>query len=241
MTKFLTGKVAVVTGATRGIGRAIAERLLDEGARVAICGRSPDSVARAVEELARRHGGEVMGEAADVSRLEDVNRFFARVDERFGGLDVLVNNAGIGIFRSVAQLSPDDWHRTIDLNLTGVYYCCHAALPRFKQRPGGGYVIQIGSLAGKNPFAGGAAYNASKFGLIGFSEAMMLDHRHDNVRVSTIMPGSVDTEFGGAGSRADWKIAPDDIAEVVVTLLRMPERTLISRVEIRPSRPQKQG
>lgn len=241
MSKFLTGKVALVTGATRGIGRAIAERLLDEGARVAICGRSADSVARAVEELASQHGGEVIGEAADVSRLEDVNRLFAKVDERFGGLDVLVNNAGIGIFRKVAEISPEEWHRTVDLNLTGVYYCCHAALPRFKQRAGGGYVIQIGSLAGKNPFAGGAAYNASKFGLIGFSEAMMLDHRHDNVRVSTIMPGSVDTEFGGTASHSGWKIAPGDIAEVVVMLLRMPERTLVSRVEMRPSRPPKQG
>lgn len=240
MSKFLTGKVAIVTGATRGIGRAIASRLLEEGAGVAICGRSADAVSQAVGELSREHGGEVMGEAADVSRLEDVNRLFERVDERFGGLDILVNNAGVGIFRSVADLSPDDWRRTIDVNLTGVYYCCHAALPRFKQRPEGGYVIQIGSLAGKNPFAGGAAYNASKFGLIGFSEAMMLDHRHDNVRVSTIMPGSVDTEFGGAGSQgAAWKIAAEDIANVVVTLLQMPQRTLISRVEMRPSRPRK--
>ncbi|MDQ6699374.1 MAG: SDR family oxidoreductase [Acidobacteriota bacterium] len=241
MSKFLAGKVAVVTGATRGIGRSIATRLLDEGARVAICGRSSDAVSRAVDEMSK-HGGEVMGEAADVSRLEDVNRLFARVDERFGGLDILVNNAGVGVFRSVAELSPEDWHRTIDLNLTGVYYCCHAALPLFKKRPEGGYVIQIGSLAGKNPFAGGAAYNASKFGLIGFSEAMMLDHRHDNIRVSTIMPGSVDTAFGGvASAHADWKIAPEDIADVVMALLLMPQRTLISRVEVRPSRPKKES
>ncbi len=239
MSKFLNGKVALVTGATRGIGRAIAERLLDDGARVAVCGRSAESVSRTVEELSRRYGGEVMGETADVSRLEDVTRLFARVDERFGRLDILVNNAGAGVFKSVAELSPEDWHRMIDLNLTGVYYCCHAALPRFKKLPEGGYVIQIGSLAGRNPFAGGAAYNASKFGLIGFSEAMMLDHRHDNVRVSTIMPGSVDTSFGGAASSGgDWKIAPEDVAQVVVALLQMPRRTLISRVEMRPSRPQ---
>ncbi|MDQ6706732.1 MAG: SDR family oxidoreductase [Acidobacteriota bacterium] len=242
MSEFLAGKVAVVTGATRGIGRAIAARLSKEGARVAICGRTPDGVFKAVEELSAQKGAEVMGEAADVSRLEDVERLFARVDERFGGLDILVNNAGIGVFKNVAELSPEDWRRTIDLNLTGVYYCCHAALPRFRKRPEGGYVIQIGSLAGKNPFAGGAAYNASKFGLIGFSEAMMLDHRHDNVRVSTIMPGSVDTAFGGVASPgANWKIAPEDIADVVVALLQMPQRTLISRIEMRPSRPRKDG
>ncbi|MDQ2899952.1 MAG: SDR family oxidoreductase [Acidobacteriota bacterium] len=242
---FLAGQVAMVTGGTRGIGRAIAERLLREGARVAICGRSQDGVARAVDEMSTNPGGEIMGERADVASLEDVRNFFAKVDDRFGKLDILINNAGVGIFRSVAELAPEDWHRMIDLNLTGVYYCCHEALPRFRKGGKGGYVINIGSLAGKNPFAGGAGYNASKFGLNGFAEAMMLDHRNDDVRVSTIMPGSVDTDFGSevnpGGSRADWKIAPEDIAEVVVALVRMPQRTLISRVEIRPSKPKKQS
>jgi NAD(P)-dependent dehydrogenase (short-subunit alcohol dehydrogenase family) len=168
--------------------------------------------------------------------LEDVRRFFETVAERFPGLDVLVNNAGAGAFASVDRLTPAEWHSMIDLNLTGVFYCCHYALPLIKQR-GGGFVINISSLAGKNPFAGGAAYNASKFGLNGFSEAMMLDLRYDKIRVSYIMPGSVDTDFGGQAGRSDWKIAPEDVAEVAAMLLRMPERTLVSRVEMRPSRP----
>jgi len=239
MDKFLSGKVAVVTGGTRGIGRAIAERLLEEGASVAICGRSPDSVARAAEEMARSTGGKVLGEAADVSKPEDVRRLFGRVDAELGDLRILINNAGVGIFQRVADMSIEEWHQMIDLNLSGVFYCCREALPRFNNR-GGGYIINISSLAGKNAFAGGAAYNASKFGLNGFSEAMMLDHRYENVRVSYIMPGSVDTKFGtGSAAHADWKIAPADVAEVVLSLLRMPERTLVSRVEMRPLKPRK--
>jgi 3-oxoacyl-[acyl-carrier protein] reductase len=170
--------------------------------------------------------------------LEDVRRFLDGVEARFGGIDFLINNAGIGIFKSVADLTPEDWHRTIDLNLTGVYYCSHEVLPRLRKR-GGGYIVNISSLAGKNAFAGAAAYNASKFGLNGFSEAMMLDHRYDNVRVSYIMPGSVDTDFSAHAGAAPWKIQPEDVAEVVSMLLHMPARTLVSRVEIRPSKPEK--
>ena len=232
----LKGKYAVVTGGTRGIGRAISERLLRDGATVALCGRTRASAERAAAELSQATGGEALGIAADVSRLEDVRRFFETVAERFPGLDVLVNNAGAGAFASVDRLTPAEWHSMIDLNLTGVFYCCHYALPLIKQR-GGGFVINISSLAGKNPFAGGAAYNASKFGLNGFSEAMMLDLRYDKIRVSYIMPGSVDTDFGGQAGRSEWKIAPEDVAEVAAMLLRMPERTLVSRVEMRPSRP----
>jgi NAD(P)-dependent dehydrogenase (short-subunit alcohol dehydrogenase family) len=244
----LANKVAVVTGGTRGIGRAIAERLLDEGASVAICGRLQKSVDEALSALATR--GNVFGLAADVSRLEDVRSFIAAVKTFYGGIDILVNNAGAGTFRSVAQLTPEEWHQMIGVNLNGVYYCCHEVLPIFKQR-GGGDVINISSLAGKNPFAGGAAYNASKFGVNGFSEAMMLDHRNEGIRVSYVMPGSVDTEFGsqpgshpGAGTNAKkdaasaWKIAPEDVAEVVSLLLAMPRRTTVSRVEMRPSIPQ---
>ena len=236
MERFLEGKTAVVTGGTRGIGKAIAESMLGAGARVAICGRSKEGVDRAVTELGR--AGEVIGQAADVSKWEEVERFFTAVGQRFGGLDVLINNAGIGIFRSVRELTPEEWSRTIDLNLTGVYYCCHCALALFQWR-GGGYIIQISSLAGKNAFAGGAAYNASKFGLNGFSEAIMQDLRYENIRVSYIMPGSVDTEFSPRSERAEWKIAPEDVAEVVLSLLRMPARTLVSRVEMRPSKPKK--
>ncbi|MEX2262158.1 MAG: SDR family oxidoreductase [Bryobacteraceae bacterium] len=231
-------KVAVVTGATRGIGRAIAERLLGDGANVAICGRSQDTVSRAVEEMAGARSGKIIGQAADLTRLDDVRAFFRFVEEKFGGVDCLVNNAGIGIFRNVEELAPEEWHAVIGLNLTGVYYCCHMAIPLMLRR-GGGYIIQISSLAGKNAIAGGAAYNASKFGVNGFSEAMMLDLRYKNIRVSYLMPGSVNTEFSSRSGAADWKIAPDDVAEVVSLLLRMPERTLVSRVEVRPSQPKR--
>jgi len=239
MDKFLTDKVAVVTGGTRGIGRAIAERLLLEGASVAFCGRSSDAVARAADELAKATGGKVYGEAADVSKPDQVRQFFQSVDAHFGSLEILINNAGLGIFRRVADLSIQEWGQMIDLNLSGVFYCCREALPRFNNR-NGGYIINISSLAGKNAFSGGAGYNASKFGLNGFSEALMLDHRYENVRVSYIMPGSVDTKFGtGTSAQADWKIAPADVADVVISLLRMPERTLVSRVEMRPLKPRK--
>jgi len=174
----------------------------------------------------------------DVGDEKAVARFFEFVDKELGVVNVLVNNAGIGIFRPVAELSFEDWKRTIDTNLSGVFYCCREAVPRMR-RGGGGSIVNISSLAGKNPFAGGAAYNASKFGLNGFSEALMLDHRQDKIRVTYIMPGSVATEFGAGESGGSWKIAPQDIADIVLTVLRMPERTMISRVEVRPSRPQK--
>ena len=190
---------------------------------------------RAVREMTPR--GRVIGRAADASRESDVSEFWRYVDGEFGGVDILINNAGLGIFRSVADLTPEEWRKTLDTNLSGVFYFSREALSTFRTR-GGGYIINISSLAGRNAFAGGAAYNASKFGLNGFSEAMMLDHRHDGVRVSYIMPGSVATDFG-SGASAKWKIAPEDIADIVVSLLNTPERTLISRVEVRPSRPPK--
>jgi NAD(P)-dependent dehydrogenase (short-subunit alcohol dehydrogenase family) len=232
--KNIENKVAIVTGGSRGIGRAIAERLAREGARVAICGRRQKSVDEVLAGLSR--AGEVFGMAADVSKADDVRRFISEVERKFGAIHILINNAGAGVFRSVPDLEPAEWERMIGLNLSGVYYCCHEVLPIFRKNPGGD-VINISSLAGKNAFAGGAGYNASKFGLTGFSEAMLLDHRQEGIRVSYIMPGSVDTEFGGGAAGADWKIAPEDIAEIVVTLLRMPRRTTVSRVEVRPSRP----
>jgi NAD(P)-dependent dehydrogenase (short-subunit alcohol dehydrogenase family) len=235
MNGFLTNKVAIVTGGSRGIGRAIAESLLSEGASVAICGRTQASVTDAVNTLSAK-GGRVVGKDLDVSNAESVTRFFQLVDEQLGGLDILVNNAGIGIFRSVADLSFNDWKATLDTNLSGVFYCCHEAVPRMRHR-GGGTIVNVSSLAGRNPFAGGAAYNASKFGLNGFSEALMLDHRYDKIRVSYVMPGSVDTEFGGHAASASWKISPEDVADAVMLVLRMPERTTISRIEMRPSLP----
>jgi 3-oxoacyl-[acyl-carrier protein] reductase len=240
MKPFLTGKHAVVTGGTRGIGRAIAAQLLRAGAAVSICGRTRESVDRAITELKQSTGGDVFGHPADVSDRDKVSRFFDTVDSRFGGLDILVNNAGAGIFRGIQDLTPEDWRNTVDLNLSGVFYCCHYALPLMRKR-GEGYIIQISSLAGINAFAGGAAYNASKFGLNGFSEAIMQDLRYENIRVSYIMPGSVATDFSPGDGNADWKIAPEDVAETVLNLLRMPNRTLVSRVEMRPSKPKKKG
>jgi NAD(P)-dependent dehydrogenase (short-subunit alcohol dehydrogenase family) len=238
MAQGLVHQAAVVTGATRGIGRAIAEALLREGARVAICGRRQDAVEKAARELAPL--GQVCGKACDVGRFEQVQEFFCYVAGQFGGLDVLVNNAGIGGFVPVHETSPEHWRAVIDTNLSGPFYCVHEAVPLLKKN-GGGFIFNIGSLAGKMAFAGGAAYNASKFGLHGFSEAIMLDLRYDNIRVAQIMPGSVHTEFGSpaASQSDDWKISPEHVAEIVVDLLKLPARSLASRVELRPSRPPK--
>lgn len=235
----LTGKFAIVTGGTRGIGRAIAERLLREGAAVAFCGRSSDTVLRALEEL--QPLGRVFGAVADVTDAVAAGNFFHQVDETFGALDILVNNAGGARFRKVGEMTPENWHEHIDLNLNGPFYCSREALPRMMRR-GAGFIVNISSLAAKNAFSGGAAYNAAKAGLNAFTEAMMLDHRHDNIRVTSIMPGSVDTDFSGTmEKRADtgWMIAPEDVAEIVAMVLRMPARTMVSRVELRPSRPRK--
>ena len=234
----LAGKIAIVTGGTRGIGRAVAARLLEEKCSVAICGRSRDSVDEAVAALKPR--GAIFGHPADVTQPAQIAEFFQAVDRQFGGVDILVNNAGQGVFRKVGEMSIEEWHRNIDLNLNGAFYCSREALTRFPKR-GGGFIVNISSLAGKNPFSGGAGYNASKFGLNGFTEAMMLDHRHDSVRVTSIMPGSVDTEFSGdPGKRkgdTSWMIAPEDVAEAVAFVLRVPARTMVSRLEMRPSRP----
>lgn len=221
----LTDKVALVTGGTKGIGRAIAERLAQAGARVIVCARTSATVP----------GAETI--VADVADEAQVKSMFATVLREWGGLDILVNNAGVGLFSKLNELTPPDWHKVIDTNLSGVYYCCHHGVPLMHAK-GGGFIINISSLAARNPFAGGAAYNASKFGLNGLTEAMMLDHRYENIRVCTIMPGSVSTEFSRAG-KADWKIQPEDVAEAVAMVLAMPARTLISRVEIRPSKPPK--
>jgi len=235
----LAGKVAVVTGGTRGIGRAIVERLLHERVSVAFCGRTRESADRALSALGSE--GKASAHAADVTKPEEVDRFFREVDETFGGVDILVNNAGAAIFRKVGDMTLEDWYSNIELNLNAPFYCSREALLRFRKR-GGGFIVNISSLAGKNAFSGGAGYNASKFGLNGFSEALMLDHRHDNVRVSYIMPGSVATEFsGGPTSRAgdkSWMIDPEDVAEAVAMVLSMPSRTMVSRIEMRPSRPQ---
>lgn len=230
----LRGQIAVVTGGSRGIGRAIAQALADEGVSVAICGRDRVSLNSALREL--NASGAAVGETCDVGSPDQAGEFFAFVDRELGGVDILVNNAGVGNFGAVDELTPEAWDEVIATNLSGPFYFSRLAAPRMRKR-GGGFILNIGSLAGKYPFAGGAAYNASKFGLAGFTEAMMLDLRYDNIRVSTIMPGSVQTGFRPGAANAEWKLDPEAIASMAVHLIRTPDRNLASRVEMRPSRP----
>jgi len=230
----LEGRVAIVTGSTRGIGHAIAEALWRAGGSVVVSGRDTAQA----EAVAAGWSPRAIGIGCDVREPADCERLVGRAVAHFGGLDILVNNAGIGAFAPVLEMSPGTWRDVIGTNLDGVFYCTHAALPALIER-GDSWIINIGSLGGKNAFPNGAAYNASKFGLIGFSEALMQEVRHDGVRVSYIMPGSVATDFthpSGAGTE-DWKVQPEDIAQLVLELLAMPGRTLPSRIEVRPSRP----
>jgi len=232
----LEGKVALITGGSKGIGFAIAEALVSQGARVMITGRDAADLERAQARL----GPRALSVSADARLAEEVERAVQATVDGHGGLDVLVNNAGIGIFKNAADMSSAEWQSIIDTNLSGVFYYCHAAIPHLRRR-GGGWIVNISSLAGKNPFTGGAAYCASKAGLNAFSEALMQEVRYDNIRVTYVMPGSVATGFSGRGEpgKADWKIQPEDIGQMVLDLLAMPPRSLPSRVEMRPSRPQK--
>ena len=236
----LKGQVAIVTGGSRGIGLAIARALVSEGVNLTVTGRSAARLSSARPAIEAAGPGAVETLEADVRRYDEVEHAVEATVARFGGLDILINNAGIGIFAGVASMTPEQWSEVIDTNLTGVFHATHAALPHL-QRRGGGFIINISSLAGKNPFADAAAYCASKFGLNGFSEALMQEVRYDNIRVSYVMPGSVATGFssGDASRGADWKISADDVAEVVLNLLRHNPRSLPSRVELRPSKPRK--
>jgi NAD(P)-dependent dehydrogenase (short-subunit alcohol dehydrogenase family) len=242
----LAGKAAVVTGGTRGIGLAIASALVARGVDVLSTGLTDVHAARAREAVARAEAigetprGRFECDVADVRDYAQVERLLARASDLFGGFDILVNNAGIGAFREVVQQAPEQWREVIDTNLTGVFHCCHAAIPHLRRR-GGGWIINISSLASKNAFPGGASYCASKAGLNAFSEALMQEVRYDGIRVSYVLPGSVRTGFGGndAGAGTEWKLDPDDVARVVVELVSHDSRSLPSRVEIRPSRPRK--
>jgi NAD(P)-dependent dehydrogenase (short-subunit alcohol dehydrogenase family) len=229
---------AIVTGSTRGIGLAIAKALLAAGDRVLITGRSASRVEAAVADLSQQFGDRVVGSVLDVRDRQSVERVVGDAVARFGGLDVVVNNAGVGLFRSVETTSDADWAEVFDTNVRGVFLVTRAAIPALRSA-GGGWIINIASLAGRNPFANGGAYCASKAALISFSESVMQEVRFDNIRVSVIMPGSVATEFSGPRTDDDWKLSGDDVAEVVVDLLRHPARSLPSRVEIRPSKPGK--
>lgn len=233
----LEGKVALITGGSKGIGYGIAEALLNLDMRVAITSRSEDSAVNAAKQLTQLGRGRVLGLVADVRNYHSQQEAVKVLLEKWGQIDVLVANAGIGHFGSIEDLSIEDWQDTIDTNLTGVFYSIKAALPALRDSQG--YIITISSLAGTNFFAGGAAYNASKFGLTGMSQAIMLDVRNHGVKVSTIMPGSVATHFNDhePSDKDSWKIQKEDIGELVVNLLYMNPRTLPSKIEIRPSQP----
>lgn len=227
-----------MTGSTKGIGLAIAEALNREGANVVISARTQREVEKTVGRLSAEGQAGVAGLRCDVRNEGEVKDLVDFTVSRFGGLDILVNNAGIGVFKTVEELTSEDWKQVMTTNLDSLYYGCHYAIPAMKKR-GGGFIVNIGSLAGKNAFVTGAAYNASKFGLIGFSEALMQEVRYDDIRVAYVMPGSVDTWFGGkppAGGDS-WKIAAADVAQVVLETLKRDPRCLTSRIEIRPSKP----
>lgn len=236
----LTNKVAIVTGGSKGIGRGIAEALVREGSNVVISARQRNEIDETVRELNLIREGSATGIVADVCSYSQVQALFERAVSAFGGVDILVNNAGIGIFGLVEEMAVDDFRAVLETNVFGVFHCCRLAIPLMRAR-GGGYIINISSLAGVNAHPKMAAYNASKFGLNGFSEALMQEVRHDGIKVSYIMPGSVNTEFGGDApdESQSWQLTPADIARVVIDLLHHDERSLPSRVEIRPSKPPK--
>jgi len=225
----LSGKVALVTGGSKGIGAAIATALANAGASVVSTSRSGKGAA----------APNLIQFSADVRKPADAASAVGEAVRAFGGLDILVNNAGVGAFVNVADMSVEQWHEVIDTNLSGVFYSCRAAIPELRKR-GGGWIINISSLAGKNAFPAGAAYCASKAGLNHFSESLMQEVRYDGIRVSYVMPGSVATDFAGRGSgKNDWATTPEDVAQVVLDLIAMPARSLPSRVELRPSQPPK--
>ncbi len=232
----LNGMTALITGGSKGIGYGIAASLLKAGMNVTITSRDQAAADAAVRELSKTGPGKVIGVAADVRDFASQQNAVAKTLAAFGRLDVLVANAGVGHFASITDLTPAQWQETIDTNLTGVFYSLKAAVEALITAQG--YFISIASLAGTNFFATAAAYNASKFGLVGFTQAVMLDLREAGVKCSTIMPGSVASHFNQHEPNADdaWKIQPEDLGQMVVDLLRMNPRTLPSKIEVRPSR-----
>ena len=232
--------VALVTGGSRGIGRAIVEALAEADWRVYFCSRSRDSLARAQDELGQTYPDRVSGWLCDVAEEDQIDELVGRVANEEGRIDCLVNNAGIGLFAPVDEISGDDWRQVMGTNLDGAFYGTRAVAPIMK-RQGSGWIFNIASLAGKHSFARGAAYNASKAGLVAFSEAAMLDLRQYGIRLTAILPGSVSTDFSHpqAGTDDSWKLAPADVARVVTDHLAYPDRALPSLIELRPSRPPK--
>ena len=232
----IDGKVAYITGGTKGIGYGIAKSLLEKGMKVAVTGRSLQSAVKAAEALST-DPSKILALQSDVSSLESEKKAIEATIAHFGQLDVVVANAGVGHFASIEELTEKQWKETIDTNLTGVFNTVKAGINPLKQTKG--YIISIASLAGTNFFENASAYNASKFGLVGFTQAVMLDLRKHGIKVTTIMPGSVATYFNNhTPDDADaWKIQPEDIGELVVNILQMNPRTLPSKIEVRPSMP----
>lgn len=235
----LKGKVAIITGGTKGIGHGIAETLLQHGMKVAITGRSQLDASKIAKALGSPD--QIIGIEADVRNYESQQKVVAKVVEKWGKLDAMIANAGVGHFADIEDLTIEQWQEVIDVNLTGVFFSTKAALPALKKSKG--YLLTVSSLAGTNFFAKGAAYNASKFGVVGFSQAVMLDVRSAGVKVTTIMPGSVATHFNNhpVTEKEAWKIHPVDIGQIIVDLLRMNPRTLPSKIEVRPSFPPSAG
>jgi 3-oxoacyl-[acyl-carrier protein] reductase len=234
----LTNKVAYITGGSKGIGYGIAKALLEQGMSVAITSRDLSSAQKAADSLTN-DPSKVLALESDVSTVANEKTAVQKVIDHFGKLDVLVANAGVGHYAPIESLTEEDWNSTIDTNLTGVFHSVKASIDALKESKG--YIITIASLAGTNFFENGAAYNASKFGLVGFSQAIMLDLRKYGIKVTTIMPGSVATYFNNhiPNDQDAWKIQPEDIGQMVVDLLKMPLRTLPSKIEVRPSMPVK--
>lgn len=233
----IENKVAFITGGSKGIGYGVAEILMQEGMKVAITSRSQQAADEAAEELNKIGKGEAFGIVSDVRDLDSQKEAVNKTLEKFGKIDLLFANAGLGHFASIEDMTSEQWHEVIDTNLTGVFYTVKAGLDALKKSKG--YIITLSSLAGTNFFANGSAYNASKFGLTGFSQAIMLDLRQHGIRVSTIMPGSVATHFNGnePNEKDSWKIQPEDIGEMIASLMKLDSRTLPSKIEVRPSMP----
>jgi len=233
----LSNKTAYITGGSKGIGLGIAEAMLQENMKVAITGRDVSTLKAAAESLAKIGKGEILAIQSDVRNYESEQKAIAQVISQWGQLDVCIANAGVGKFTSIEEMSVEDWNAVIDINLTGVFHTVKSAIPALKETKG--YIMTIASLAGTNFFKYGSAYNASKFGLVGFTQAVMLDLRQMGIKVSTIMPGSVSTYFNNhQPDEADaWKIQPEDIGQMVIDLLKMHPRTLPSKVEVRPTKP----
>jgi len=234
--KDLKNKVAYITGGTKGIGFAVAQTLLGQGMKVAISGRSQESVDQALKDFNNEN---VLGIVSNVAKLSDEENAVAKITDKWGQVDVVLANAGVGNFAPIDEMTEEQWHQMIDVNLSGVFHTLKASVASLKKTEG--YYITLASLAGTNFFAQGAGYNASKFGVVGFTQAAMLDLRQYGIKVSTIMPGSVATHFNHnePGDKDAWKIQPEDIGELVLDLLQMNERTLPSKIEVRPTRPDK--